>query len=81
MEISDNVFSAYQAEIDMTKLKDQNIQFLYIKATEESSGQAEKFAENWENAKNAGLLSGAYHFFSYDSEGKTQAENRSMFMF
>ena len=25
--------------------------------------------------KNAELLSGAYHFFSFDSEGKTQAEN------
>lgn len=67
--------SAYQADIDMEKLKEQSIRFIFIKATEGSSGQDEKFAENWENAKNAGLPSGAYHFFSYDSEGKTQAEN------
>ena len=67
--------SAYQADIDMSKLKEQNIQFLYIKATEGSSAQDARFAENWENAEKAGLLSGAYHFFSYDSEGKTQAEN------
>ena len=67
--------SAYQEDIDMEKLKEQNIRFIFIKATEGSSGQDEKFAENWENAKNAGLPSGAYHFFSYDSEGKTQAEN------
>jgi lysozyme len=66
--------SAYQEDIDMEKLKEQNIRFVFIKATEGSSGQDEKFAENWENAKNAGLPSGAYHFFSYDSEGKTQAE-------
>ena len=26
--------SAYQADVDMNKLKEQNIQFLYIKATE-----------------------------------------------
>lgn len=67
--------SSYQADIDMNKLKEQNVEFVYIKATEGSGSQDNKFAENWENAKKAGLLSGAYHFFSYDSEGKTQAEN------
>jgi len=67
--------SAYQANIDMNKLKEQNIKFIFIKATEGSSKQDSRFKENWENAKNAELLSGAYHFFSFDSEGKTQAEN------
>ncbi|MCR5793905.1 MAG: hypothetical protein K6G61_00985 [Solobacterium sp.] len=67
--------SSYQADIDMDKLKEQGIRFVYIKATEGSSSQDPRFAENWENAENAGLLSGAYHFFSYDSPGKTQAEN------
>ena len=67
--------SSYQAEIDMNKLKDQNIEFIYIKATEGSTFQDDRFAENWENAAKAELLSGAYHFFSYDSEGRTQAEN------
>ena len=62
--------SAYQADVDMNRLKEQNIQFLYIKATEGSSAQDERFAENWEYAKKAGLLSGAYH-----CEGRTQAEN------
>ena len=51
--------SSYQADIDMNKLKEQNIQFVYIKATEGSSGQDERFAENWENAKRAGLPAGA----------------------
>ena len=67
--------SSYQANINMNKLKEQNIKFIYIKATEGSKTQDDKFDENWEEAKNAQLLSGAYHFFSYDSEGKTQAEN------
>ena len=67
--------SSYQADIDMDKLKEQNIKFIYIKATEGSTTQDERFAENWKNAKEADLLSGAYHFFSYDSEGKTQAKN------
>lgn len=59
----------------MNKLKEQNIKFIYIKATEGSKTKDNKFDENWTNTKNAELLSGAYHFFSYDSEGKTQAEN------
>ena len=67
--------SSYQANIDMNKLKEQNIKFIYIKATEGSKSQDDKFSENWKNAKDAELLSGAYHFFSYDSQGRTQAEN------
>ena len=67
--------SSYQADIDMNQLKEQDIQFIYIKATEGSGSQDKRFAENWKNAQDAGLMSGAYHFFSYDSEGRTQAEN------
>ena len=67
--------SSYQADIDMQKLKDQDLKFIYIKATEGSSMQDNRFSENWKNAQSASLLSGAYHFFSYDSEGKIQAEN------
>ena len=67
--------SAYQADINMNKLKEQNIKFIYIKATEGSKKKDDRFDENWKKAKDADLLSGAYHFFSYDSEGKKQAEN------
>ncbi len=67
--------SAYQADVDMEKLREQNIAFIYIKATEGSSHKDTKFADNWANAEKAGLPSGAYHFFSYDSPGQTQAEN------
>ena len=67
--------SSYQADVDMEKLKEQNIKFIYIKATEGSTLRDEKFTVNWENADKAGLLSGAYHFFSYDSPGSNQAEN------
>ncbi|MCR5666430.1 MAG: glycosyl hydrolase family 25 [Eubacterium sp.] len=67
--------SSYQADVDMEKLKEQGIEFIYIKATEGSSHQDSRFSENWANAKEANLVAGAYHFFSYDSPGKTQAEN------
>ena len=67
--------SSYQADVDMNALKEQGIAFVYIKATEGTVHQDSRFTENWRNAKEAGLLSGAYHFFSYDSPGATQAEN------
>ena len=67
--------SSYQADVDMEKLKEQDIRFVYIKASEGSKLQDDKFAANWENALKAGLPSGAYHFFSFDSPGSTQAEN------
>ena len=67
--------SSHQGNVDMKILKEQGIEFIYIKATEGSSFQDKNFSDNWQNAKNADLLSGAYHFFSYDSSGETQAEN------
>ncbi len=67
--------SHYQGEINMSTLKTQNIDFVYIKATEGSKSTDEKFKENWENAQNSGLYAGAYHFFSFDSDGLTQANH------
>ena len=67
--------SSYQANVDMQKLKEQDVRFVYIKATEGSTLQDDKFAVNWANADKAGLPCGAYHFFSFDSPGNTQAEN------
>ena len=67
--------SSYQADVDMNWLSEQGIAFIYIKASEGSTHRDDRFAENWRNAEEAGLLSGAYHFFSYDTPGATQAEN------
>lgn len=67
--------SSYQGEVDMAKLKEQDVQFVYIKATEGSQYVDERFARNWELAKEVDLPAGAYHFFSYESSGATQAEN------
>lgn len=67
--------SHYQGEIDWKLLAGQDVQFAYIKASEGSSHMDEKFAYNWEHAAETGLKTGAYHFFSFDSPGETQAEN------
>ncbi len=66
--------SHYQGKIDWKKLDSQNLDFAFIKATEGSSHLDENFAENWQKAQETKLALGAYHFFSFDSSGRTQAE-------
>lgn len=67
--------SHYQGEIDWPVLASQDIQFAFIKATEGSAYQDAYFQANWQEAQNANLRVGAYHFFSYDSPGAGQAKN------
>lgn len=67
--------SSYQGDIDWSILSSNNISFAFIKATEGSSLVDKNFAYNFKEAQKTSLAVGAYHFFSYDSEGKTQAEN------
>ena len=67
--------SVYQGEINWDILASQNIDFAFIKATEGSDFVDEKFTQNWNDSQKTSLKIGAYHFFSFDSEGKTQADN------
>jgi lysozyme len=67
--------SSYQGEIDWEVLSSQNISFVFIKATEGSSFVDKNFDSNFSGAQKTSLAVGAYHFFSYDSSGQTQAEN------
>lgn len=67
--------SSYQGDIDWNVLASQNISFAFIKATEGSSHVDAYFASNYESAMKSGLRVSPYHFFSFESEGKTQAEN------
>ena len=64
--------SAYQGDIDWNILSKQGIVFAFIKATEGSSYVDERFKTNYENASKTDLKIGAYHFFSYDSNGEKQ---------
>nr|WP_243207972.1 GH25 family lysozyme [Pseudoflavonifractor hominis] len=67
--------STYQGEVDWTSLAGQGVDFAFIKATEGSGLKDVRFAENWSGSQAAGIRPGAYHFFSYDSPGETQAQN------
>lgn len=67
--------SAYQGLIDWEVLASQDISFAFMKATEGSSFTDKYFEKNYEQAQKTDLRIGAYHFFSYDSPGATQAEH------
>lgn len=67
--------SHYQGEIDWEVLSSQDIDFAFLKATEGSSYFDDTYEYNCIEARKAGLAVGAYHFFSFDSAAKTQAEN------
>jgi lysozyme len=54
--------SKYQGDIDWNAVKGDNIKFAYIKATEGGDRFDEKFTQNWQGAKAAGVQRGAYHF-------------------
>jgi len=67
--------SSYQGEIDWHTLSNQDISFAFIKATEGSSFVDSRFDYNFSEAQKQDIAVGAYHFFSYDSQGETQADN------
>lgn len=67
--------SHYQGNIDWDKIREQGIDFAFIKATEGSSHVDPCFAENWNKAGKTSLMTGAYHFFSFDSSGESQARH------
>ncbi len=67
--------SSYQEDVNFERLKEQHIDFVYIKATEGSTHVDNSFSKKWSDAKKAGMPAGAYHYFSYYQSGVAQAEN------
>ena len=67
--------SHHQKQIDWPQLKDGKAQFVYIKSTEGATFQDPRFIENWNGAQQAGLIPGAYHFFTFCRSGADQADN------
>lgn len=67
--------SNYQGLIDWHRLEEQDVSFAFIKATEGSGHIDESARRNLEKAAETGIKKSAYHFFSFDSSGETQAEN------
>jgi lysozyme len=67
--------SDHQGQIDWRAVARSGVSFALIKATEGSTYVDSDFAPDLAQARSAGLLTGAYHFFSLCSRGATQAAN------
>ncbi len=72
--------SRYQSVISWEAVKEmkvKNIQlgFVFIKATEGIVNTDPQFKRNWKKSKQAGMIRGAYHFFLATKDGREQAEN------
>jgi len=67
--------SHHQGKIDWESLREEQLHFIYIKASEGGDHKDRRFKENWENASRHGMVRGAYHFFTFCKDGKSQALN------
>ncbi|MBK5269796.1 MAG: glycoside hydrolase family 25 protein [Bacteroidia bacterium] len=62
-------------EVQSMKVKNIQLGFAFIKATEGIGNTDPQFGRNWKRAKKSGMVRGAYHFFMANKDGKMQAEN------
>jgi len=66
--------SRWQADIDWDKLRRHGANFVYIKATDGGDHLDPMFMKNWQDADQAGLKRGAYHFFYWCRVASEQAD-------
>jgi lysozyme len=62
-------------EVKAMKVKNIQLGFSFIKATEGIGNTDPRFYRNWKKAKENEIIRGAYHFFIASKDGKMQAEN------
>lgn len=67
--------SKHNGEIDFDQVRDDDYQFVFIKASEGKTYKDDAFDRNYQAARQAGLKVGAYHFFRKNRTGQEQAEN------
>ena len=62
-------------EVKAMKVKEIQLGFSFIKATEGIANTDPNFKRNWKRTKDNGIIRGAYHFFIGSKDGRMQAEN------
>lgn len=65
--------SHHQGAIDWDAVRGDGIGFAYLKASEGGDFADPRFDDNWRGAASAGLMRGAYHFFTLCRPGDEQA--------
>lgn len=66
--------SRWQREINWELVKEEEIAFSFIKATEGDFRQDPFFSRNWSETKRHGIKRGAYHFFKPETPVQCQIE-------
>ena len=67
--------SKHNGVIDYERVKNDDYQFVIIKASEGKTYKDPAFGRNYRDAREAGLMVGAYHFFRKNRTGQEQADN------
>ncbi|RIJ34345.1 glycoside hydrolase family 25 protein [Pontibacter oryzae] len=67
--------SHFQKEVDWQKVRESEVVFAFVKATEGVSLKDKKYEQNWTGAGAAGIIRGAYHFYLPYLSPKEQAAN------
>ena len=67
--------SKHNGDIDFNHVRDDDYQFVFIKASEGMTYRDDAFDRNYRAARDAGLKVGAYHFFRKNRTGREQADN------
>ncbi|OTG72810.1 lysozyme [Acinetobacter sp. ANC 4169] len=67
--------SHHQGDIQWKQISPKSYQFVYLKATEGGDFKDRKFQDYWLQAREHGLLVGAYHFYRLCRDGEIQAQN------
>lgn len=62
-------------EVKAMKIKNIQLGFAFMKATEGIGSTDPQFKRNWKKSKENGIIRGAYHFFNASKDGRMQAEN------
>ncbi|GAB2543744.1 glycoside hydrolase family 25 protein [Rufibacter soli] len=66
--------SRYQKDVNWEHVKEAEIQFAFMKATEGDFLKDKYFDRNWENSRKHGIKRGAYHFYLPDVKVEDQIE-------
>ena len=67
--------SRYQRKINWEKVRESDVSFAFIKATEGAKLKDNFFDRNWEHTAQVGIIRGAYHFYLPHVKPDVQAKN------
>ncbi|GAA4437856.1 hypothetical protein GCM10023188_32540 [Pontibacter saemangeumensis] len=67
--------SHYQKEIDWQQVRENEVSFAFVKATEGKTLKDKQFSNNWAGAGKVGIVRGAYHFYVPHVKPEVQAAN------